>query len=118
MDGIYFGGGYPELHAGRLADNASLRRAVADAGRDGMPIYAECGGFMYLCKELRDRDGRAHPMCGCFPFTAEMQPRLRTLGYREIRLRNDTLLGEKIQLKVDMLVLILKMSSSSSGRES
>ncbi len=95
LDGIYLGGGYPELHAGTLSSNIGMREAISRCSRSGMPVYAECGGFMYLCRTLKDRDGHIHPMCGCFPFQSEMQPKLRTLGYREICLKADTLLGGK-----------------------
>lgn len=95
IDGIYFGGGYPELHAASLAKNKSMREAICLHSRQGMPIYGECGGFMYLCRELTDADGHTHSMCGCFPFGAHMYPKLRTLGYREIQLNMDTFLGPK-----------------------
>ncbi|MFZ1986995.1 MAG: cobyrinate a,c-diamide synthase [Desulfatitalea sp.] len=93
LDGLYLGGGYPELHAGRLAANADLRLTIQRRSREGMPIYAECGGFMYLCRELKDQEGSIYPMCGCFPFRTQMNRKLRTLGYREIRLEKETLLG-------------------------
>lgn len=93
LDGLYFGGGYPELAADRLAANASLRNQVRDNSREGMPIYAECGGFMYLCKELSDQNGKRYPMVGCFPFTARMYSRLKALGYREVTLTQDTVIG-------------------------
>ena len=93
LDGIYFGGGYPELHAAALAENKSMRDAVRHASREGLPIYGECGGFMYLCRELIDAGGGTHPMCGCFPMTTQMHPKLRVLGYRQVALTTDTLLG-------------------------
>jgi cobyrinic acid a,c-diamide synthase len=93
LDGLYFGGGYPELSAAALAANGSMRAAVRAASTAGMPIYAECGGFMYLCAELVDLAGGRAPMAGCFPFAARMLPRLKALGYREVRLARDTLLG-------------------------
>jgi cobyrinic acid a,c-diamide synthase len=93
LDGLYLGGGYPELAAERLAANGNLRKQIRDASRGGMPIYAECGGFMYLCRELSDQNHRPYPMVGCFPFTAQMHPRLKALGYREITLTRDTLIG-------------------------
>jgi cobyrinic acid a,c-diamide synthase len=93
LDGLYFGGGYPELSAAALAGNASMRAGVRAASEAGMPIYAECGGFMYLCAELDDLSGARAPMAGCFPFAARMLPRLKALGYREVRLTRDTLLG-------------------------
>jgi len=98
LDGIYIGGGYPELHARRLSQNRSLREAIHRSSRQGMPIYAECGGFMYLCKELQDTEDRLHPMCGCFPFRSRMHTKLRTLGYREVCFGRDSILGQKGQL--------------------
>jgi cobyrinic acid a,c-diamide synthase len=97
IDGLYFGGGYPELFAAQLADNANLRREIREKSRDGMPIYGECGGFMYLCNELRDKEGKTYPMTGCFPFTTAMFPRLKSLGYREITLTKDTIFGKRGQ---------------------
>ncbi len=95
LHGLYFGGGYPELHAETLAANSGMREAVRRCSRQGMPIYGECGGFMYLCRELEDREGRVHPMCGCFPFRSRMHSRLRTLGYREVELNRETILGSR-----------------------
>lgn len=94
LDGLYFGGGYPELFAEALTGNAELRREVREMSRSGMPIYGECGGFMYLCEELTDTENRRFPMTGCFPLRTAMASRLRSLGYREITLRFPTLLGE------------------------
>ena len=82
--GIYLGGGYPELHAGRLAANESLRRQIRAVAGQGMPIHAECGGFMYLAREI---DGL--PMCAVFPAAARMLPRRKALGYREVTLAAD-----------------------------
>jgi cobyrinic acid a,c-diamide synthase len=93
LDGLYFGGGYPELFADQLAANTSMRKQIRDKSRKGMPIYAECGGFMYLCAELRDRGGKRFPMVGCFPFATQMFSRLKALGYREITLTKDTIFG-------------------------
>ncbi len=95
LDGIYIGGGYPELFAGPLAANESMRRHIREHSLAGMPIYAECGGFMYLCSELQDQPGRSYPMAGCFPCKTRMLPRLKALGYREVRLTRRTIIGEK-----------------------
>jgi cobyrinic acid a,c-diamide synthase len=92
-DGIYLGGGYPELHAERLAGNARLRGQIADASAAGMPIYGECGGFMYLCDHLEDMNGRRFPMTGCFPWGARMLDRRSALGYREVNCTADTVVG-------------------------
>ncbi len=95
LDGIYLGGGYPELFAGQLAANEPMRRQIREHSLAGMPIYAECGGFMYLCSELQDQAGRRFPMAGCFPFKTRMLPRLKALGYREVQLARRTIIGEK-----------------------
>jgi cobyrinic acid a,c-diamide synthase len=93
IDGLYLGGGYPELYAENLSRNQALRDRIKTESRHGMPIYAECGGFMYLCEELHDTHDRRHPMVGCFPLAAKMFPRLKALGYREITLTRDTIIG-------------------------
>ena len=93
VDGLYFGGGYPELHAQRLADNVGALKTVRELGERGMPIYAECGGLMYLAEALEDMDGVAHPMVGLLPTTVRMRPRRMTLGYREVRFIADAPLG-------------------------
>jgi cobyrinic acid a,c-diamide synthase len=97
IDGLYFGGGYPELFADRLAANQMLRRQVKVNSHEGMPIYAECGGFMYLCQSLCDVNGRTHRMTECFPLETKMYPRLRSLGYREITLSRNTIIGKRGQ---------------------
>jgi len=93
IDGLYLGGGYPELYARQLAENADLRRQILRCSTDGMPVYGECGGFMYLCREVADPDGRSYPMAGCLPFKTRMLGRLKALGYREVALARDTLIG-------------------------
>jgi cobyrinic acid a,c-diamide synthase len=93
LGGIYLGGGYPELHAATIAGNHALRAQIRELSQAGMPIYGECGGFMVLCRELGDIDGRTHPMTGCLPFATHMLDRLKALGYREVRLSADTILG-------------------------
>jgi cobyrinic acid a,c-diamide synthase len=97
IDGLYFGGGYPELNAAQLENNAMLRKEIKESCLSGMPIYSECGGFMYLCKEIGDRDGNRYPMAGCFPFITKMFPRLKALGYREVALTTDTIIGKSGQ---------------------
>jgi cobyrinic acid a,c-diamide synthase len=95
LDGIYLGGGYPELFAGQLAENEPMRRHIRELSTAAMPIYAECGGFMYLCSELQDHQDRRFAMTGCFPFQTCMLPRLKALGYREVRLARKTIIGER-----------------------
>lgn len=93
IHGLYFGGGYPEVFAGRLSENRTMREAVLQASRAGMPIYGECGGFMYLCDRFISANDTALPMAGCLPMTTRMLGRLKSLGYREVKLRQDTILG-------------------------
>ncbi|MCP4353440.1 MAG: cobyrinate a,c-diamide synthase [Desulfobacterales bacterium] len=94
LNGLYFGGGYPELFAEALSENRSMCSEVMKMSQAGMPIYGECGGFMYLCSGIIDIKGSGFPMAGCFPFTCIMQDKLRALGYREITLMQKTLLGD------------------------
>ena len=93
VDGLYFGGGYPEIHAARLARNAAARDAVRAFAEAGRPIYAECGGLMYLAETLEDPDGGAHPMVGVLPTTVRMRPRRMALGYTEVTFTGSTPLG-------------------------
>jgi cobyrinic acid a,c-diamide synthase len=84
LDGLYLGGGYPELHAEALSANESMRAAIVEFASKGAPVYAECGGFMYLMNAIVDADGRNWPMAGIFPTSARMQKRLAKLGYIEV----------------------------------
>jgi cobyrinic acid a,c-diamide synthase len=93
VDALYLGGGYPEVHAAALARNARMRAAVRSFALDGGAVYAECAGLMYLAESLEDPQGAAHPMAGLLPVRVRMRPARLTLGYREVRLETDTLLG-------------------------
>ncbi len=79
VDGLYIGGGYPELHASRL-EEAPARRQIKRASEDGMPIYGECGGLMYLGQGLESDTG-SYKMVGALPCTTIMEKRLVALGY-------------------------------------
>ena len=81
VDGLYLGGGFPEMFAAALAANQPGRQGLQRAVQSGLPIYAECGGLMYLCRTLRDIGGAAHAMVGAIPAQVTMGDRL-TLGYR------------------------------------
>ncbi|CBK41825.1 Cobyrinic acid a,c-diamide synthase [Nitrospira defluvii] len=93
VDGLYFGGGYPELHAEALSQNRAMRQGVAAFGAAGGPIYGECGGLMYLSSGIRTVDDRLHPMVGLVPGEAEMRDRLQALGYVEVETQGVTVLG-------------------------
>ncbi|MCO1576588.1 cobyrinate a,c-diamide synthase [Crossiella sp. SN42] len=86
--GLVLPGGFPEQHAEELSANAPLRAAVAALATAGAPVHAECGGLLYLAREL---DGR--PMCGVLPADARMTPKL-TLGYRDAVAITDSVLQQ------------------------
>jgi cobyrinic acid a,c-diamide synthase len=83
IDGLYLGGGYPELHAGPLSENGAMLQAIRHFAEAGGPIYAECGGFMYLTQAIVDAEGREYPMAGLFPTRARMHGRRAALGYAQ-----------------------------------
>lgn len=87
LDGLYLGGGFPEVFAGRIAANAPVLAHIRGLARAGMPIYAECGGFMLLCEalECKDEGGREcrHAMAGVFPATTTLCRKPQGLGYTE-----------------------------------
>jgi cobyrinic acid a,c-diamide synthase len=93
LKGLYIGGGYPELFAETLAENRGLTAQIRAMGRAGAPIYGECGGLMYLGRSIKDLEGRRWEMTGLLPLDTAMLPRLKALGYREVRLTGDALLG-------------------------
>ena len=81
VDGIYIGGGYPELHAKEL-EEGKAREQIKAASESGMPIYGECGGLIYLCEGLVS-DGARYRMVGALPATTIMTKKLQALGYVE-----------------------------------
>ncbi len=88
VDGLYLGGGFPEVFAERLSTNRPMREAITRAADEGLPIYAECGGLMYLSEGIADFDGRRFPMVGLIPSWSAMSQRL-TIGYRTVTARVD-----------------------------
>jgi cobyrinic acid a,c-diamide synthase len=94
VDGLYFGGGYPELHARALAGNAALRESLHAFRARERPIYAECGGLMFLSDAIVTLDGTRHEMMGLVPGVATMQPKLCALGYVEVETKASSILGE------------------------
>lgn len=98
-DGLYLGGGFPEVYAAELSANAAMREAIREFGCSGRPVYAECGGLMYLTECIFDRNGAEHAMVGLLPGKSVMTSSL-TLGYREVLAIRDTLLlraGETVR---------------------
>jgi cobyrinic acid a,c-diamide synthase len=83
LGGLYIGGGYPELHAAELAANDSARKAIREFCEHGGPVYAECGGLMYLGQTLQ-LDGVTYELCGALPLSTRMPAGL-SIGYVEVR---------------------------------
>ncbi len=96
IQGIYLPGGYPELFAEQLADNAPMKNAIRDAVAADMPVYAECGGLIYLTEGI-DASGSqtAADFVGVFPVRCRMLPRRKALGYRQAELTADTVIGSR-----------------------
>ncbi|MCV9878039.1 cobyrinate a,c-diamide synthase [Brenneria izbisi] len=92
---VYIGGGYPEIYAAPLAANSAMRDALQDAHRRNVPIYAECGGLMYLGDGLTDTDGQRHRMSGILPGESRMGKRLTRFGYCQAQALTDTLLAAR-----------------------
>lgn len=93
IDGIYIGGGYPELHAEQLSQNRSMLNSVRDWAESGRLLYAECGGLMYLSKGIWISENERHEMAGVFSFETAMKRGRSRLGYREIGLSSECILG-------------------------
>ncbi|MGK7890838.1 MAG: cobyrinate a,c-diamide synthase [Leptolyngbyaceae cyanobacterium] len=83
LDGLYLGGGYPELHAAVLSENKAMRQAIATFCQSDRPIYAECGGLMYLSQGLMGDNDQHYPFIGVLPFWTRMGTRVK-LGYRQV----------------------------------
>jgi cobyrinic acid a,c-diamide synthase len=92
-DSVYLSGGYPELHAGRLAAAETFRGGLCRAAAESKPVYGECGGYMVLGEALVDVDGQHLPMAGLLPLVTSFAERCRSLGYRETVLLADGPLG-------------------------
>ena len=94
-DAIYLGGGYPELHAERLAVNESMRASVKEAFEAGMPLFAECGGFLYLKESLTDVEGNTWPMAGVLKGGSCYTGKLSRFGYVEMTALRGSLIADE-----------------------
>lgn len=92
---LYLGGGYPELHAERLGANWEMLFSLREAARNGLPIFAECGGFLYLHERLKDPEGKTFPMAGLIPGSCHYTGKLGRFGYIQLTAQADTLLCKK-----------------------
>ncbi|MHB8158086.1 MAG: cobyrinate a,c-diamide synthase [Desulfocucumaceae bacterium] len=88
IDTLYIGGGFPEIFAEELQANESLGRAVKDGVEGGLPVYAECGGLMYLSRTLAWKD-RSYRMSGCLPFDVAMSDRPQGHGYEVVEVESE-----------------------------
>lgn len=98
-DALLLGGGYPELYAGGLEENVRMRNAVKEAFQKGMPVVAECGGFMYLHDAIADKEGVSHKMAGVLPFLCSYQGRSVRFGYIELEEKKGSFLPEGERIK-------------------
>jgi cobyrinic acid a,c-diamide synthase len=94
VQALYIGGGFPELYADALEANSSLRQSIAEAAEDGLPIYAECAGLMYLCRSIL-RDGKAYNMCGVIKADVEIEEKPQGHGYVIVEVIKDNPFFEK-----------------------
>ena len=93
-DAVYLPGGYPELHAGRLAGNTHFLNGLRDAAARGAAVYGECGGYMVLGQGIVDADGARHAMAGLLPLESSFETPQRHLGYRRAVLLDGGPLGD------------------------
>ncbi|MBD5445427.1 MAG: cobyrinate a,c-diamide synthase [Lachnospiraceae bacterium] len=96
---LLLGGGYPELYAERLSENIKMRIAVKNAVENGMPVVAECGGFMYLHSSMTDKEGKSYDMAGVIPESCFYTGKLVRFGYVELREKKSCFLPEGERIK-------------------
>lgn len=94
LDGLYLGGGYPEEHARAISQNTGMIRSIVEFADAGRPVYAECGGLIYLSRGVETVDGVRYPFAGILPVWTRMRGSYRSLGYAEAVFTHDTLLGK------------------------
>ena len=100
INGIYIGGGFPEVFGKELEKNHEIRGAILEKAKSGLPIYAECGGFMYLTKDIQDIEGHTYSMVGVFDGRGKMTKRLQNFGYCQIETQeNSRFFKEKLTIK-------------------
>ena len=95
IDGVYIGGGFPEVFAARLTKNIKLKNDIRLKVNSGLPIYAECGGLMYLSQEITDLKGRKFPMAGILDAKIKMGKKRARLGYVNLTTLRDNILSRK-----------------------
>lgn len=91
IEGLILGGGYPEVYAKKLSENISMLRSINNAGNNGLPIFAECGGFMYLGKSISNKNVK-YPMVSIIDMNCAMTEKLQNFGYVTLMAKKDTML--------------------------
>ena len=94
-DAVYLPGGYPELHGARLANAGRFKAALVRCAERGAVVYGECGGYMVLGERLVDGGGVSHRMAGLLPVETSFESPRLNLGYREVALVGDGVLGRR-----------------------
>lgn len=97
VDGLYIGGGFPESFLEDLAANKSMKIDIYNKIKVGLPTYAECGGLMYLTRQITNFDSQEFPMVGIIPACTMMEKKLQAMGYVEVKAIQDNLLLKKGQ---------------------
>jgi cobyrinic acid a,c-diamide synthase len=95
VDGLYIGGGFPEMFLDELSANRGMTDHIRAAFNAGIPIWAECGGFMYLCREILDWEGQSWQAAGIIPARVKMTRRLQALGYIEATAIGDSIIARQ-----------------------
>lgn len=90
IGGLILGGGFPEVFAEEIEANESMKNSIVTAVESGLPVYAECGGLMYLCDTIEDLDANSYKMVGIFPFKSKMTKRLQRFGYVNVKVEPET----------------------------
>ena len=88
LDALYIGGGFPETHAIALSKNTSFRKSLKQAAEDGLPIYAECGGLIYLGRDITV-GGKPYPMAGVLPIRFELKQKPQAHGYTSLKVLHE-----------------------------
>ncbi|SDH78254.1 cobyrinate a,c-diamide synthase [Halanaerobium congolense] len=95
VDAVYLGGGFPESFLQELAANREFKSDFKEKVKQGLPAYAECGGLMYFCRQVKDFEGKEFQMLDLLPAEIEMTSKLQEMGYREVEASADNLLFKK-----------------------
>ena len=100
ISGLILGGGFPEMFASQLEKNSTMRQSIKNSAAQGLPIFAECGGYMYLMQSIKNFDGEVFEMCGIISSRAAMTKKLQMVGYVAASLTENCIIGsvgDKIQ---------------------